>query len=110
MKTAIKDFEKLQQALKTAHIDTEKTASDLAGDAWRAQVMQSIRSVEPHDSQTDFFRLFETVVWRLAPAATLFLIVLSALVAGLDFIPEYEIVSIFIPETENLTIAQTFGL
>jgi hypothetical protein len=78
------------------------------GDQWQLNVMRRIRNLGPVQSGPSFFMLFEQFVWRLTPATCLLIIVGVIIFLKLGFFPDYDVLTLFINDTEELSLAQLF--
>ena len=107
MKTLKKDYSKLKELFIRAYHEKEKHEVD---ELWQMRVMSHLRSLGPISSRRRYFMLFEQSVWRLAPVTCLLILVLVALLIELDFIPDYELVKLFIDDPVEFTFVQWFGV
>jgi len=78
------------------------------GDQWQLNAMRRIRNLGPVQSGLSFFMLFEQFVWRLTPATCLLIIVGAIIFLKLGFFPDYDVLTLFINDTEELSLAQLF--
>ncbi len=102
-----KDDTKLKELLMRAYHEREKPEGD---ELWQMRVMSHIRSLGPMSSRKTYFMLLEQSVWRLAPVTCVLILVLAAFFIKLDFIPDYEMVKLFIDDPVEFTFVQWFGL
>ena len=107
MKTLNKDCWKLKELFIRAYHEKEKPEVD---ELWQMRVMSHIRSLGAVSSRRRYFMLFEQSVWRLAPVTCLLILVLAAFLIKLDFIPDYELVKLFIDDPVEFIFMQWFGV
>jgi hypothetical protein len=107
VKTLKKDYTRLKELLIRAYHEKERHE---VHEPWQMRVMSHIRSLGPITSRKRYFMLFEQCVWRLAPVTCPLILVLVALLIKLDFIPDYEMVKLFIDDPVEFTFVQWFGL
>lgn len=103
MKSTKRNHTKLKKVLIRAYYEKEKPEVD---ELWQMRVMSHIRSLGPLSSRTSYFMLFEQSVWRLAPVACALILVLAAVIIKLDFIPDYEMVKMFIDDPVEFTFVE----
>jgi hypothetical protein len=106
VKSLKKDYTKLKELLMRAYHEKEKPEVD---ELWQMRVMSHIRSLGPVSSRRRYFMLFEQSVWRLAPVTCLLILVLAVFLTKLDFIPDYELVKLFMDDPVEFTFVQWFG-
>jgi len=107
VKSLKKDNTRLKELLMRAYREKERPEVD---ELWQMRVMSHIRSLGPITSRGRYFMLLEQSVWRLTPVTCLLILVLAALLIKLDFIPDYEMVKLFIDDPVEFTFVQWFGL
>jgi len=78
------------------------------GDQWQLNVMRRIRNLGPVQPGPSFFMLFEQFVWRLTPATCILIIVGAIIFLTIGFFPDYDVFTLFINDTEELSLAQLF--
>jgi hypothetical protein len=101
------NYSRLKELLMRAYHEKERPEVD---ELWQVKVMSHIRSLGPITSRKRYFMLFEQSVWRLAPVMCLLILVLAALLIKLDFIPDYEMLKLFIDDPVEFAFIQSFGL
>jgi hypothetical protein len=106
VKSLRNDHTKLKKLLMRAYREKEKPKGD---ELWQMRVMSHIRSLGPVSSRRRYFMLFEQSVWRLAPVTCLLILVLAVFLTKLDFIPDYELVKLFMDDPVEFTFVQWFG-
>ena len=79
------------------------------GNQRRAETMSRIRLIGPLGSRPVFLELFEQMVWRLAPAASLLVVALIVVLFISGLTPETDLFSSFMNEPEELNLAQLIG-
>ena len=107
MKSLKKDTTRLKELLMRAYHEKEGPEVD---ELWQMRVMAHIRSLGPITPRKRYIMLFEQSVWRLAPVTCLLILVLAALLIKLDFIPDYEMLKLFIDDPVEFAFIQSFGL
>ena len=105
MKSLYQKLEVLKKILCQAYCEKENIE---VGDQWHQDVMQRIRNLKPTQSGTSFVMLFEQFVWRFTPAACFLIIVGAIIFLKLGFFPDYDVLTLFINDTEELSLAQLF--
>lgn len=79
------DENRMLELFQRAYRDREERP---VGDRWHPDAMRRIRSLGPMKTPKTYLVGFENLVWRMAPAFCLILIVLSALVYALGIYPD----------------------
>lgn len=69
----------------------------MPGSAWDSATMTRIRRAASRNEVPDFFSVFSTFVWRLAPAAAVLIVVLAAWMVQLDMTSEIETAALMDP-------------
>lgn len=105
MKPLQRKYEALKKILREAYFEKEHAE---VGEQWQLNVMRRIRNLGPVQSGPSFFMLFEQFVWRLTPATCLLIIVGAIIFLKLGFFPDYDVLTLFINNTEELSLAQLF--
>jgi len=105
MKPLQKKHEVLKKILREAYFEKEHAE---VGEQWQANAMRRIRNLGPVQSEPSFFKLFEQFVWRLTPATCLLIIVGAIIFLKLGFFPDYDVLTLFINNAEELSLAQLF--
>lgn len=78
----------IRKALTAVYYEKEKGK---AGEQWRSGTMGRIRTLGPLNRRGNDFELFGRLLWRLAPAGCVLVLVLSIAWYNLDFVPGNEI-------------------
>jgi len=78
------------------------------GEQWQVNAMRRIKGLGPITSRPNFLVFFERFVWRLTPATCLLIIVGAIIFLKLGFFPDYDVLTLFINDTEELSLAQLF--
>ena len=99
--------DRLQEILRQAYRAKEDVR---VGDQWQDEVMRRVRELGPIQPTPSFVEILEQLIWRLAPAACLLILALTALLIVSDFTPEYELFQMLTNGTDEPTFAQLFGL
>ena len=105
MKSLAQKLEVLKKILCQTYYGKENSE---VGERWHQDVMRRIRTLGPIQSGPDFFMFFEQFVWRLTPATCLLIIVGSIIFLKFDFFSDYDLFTLFISNTEELSLAQLF--
>lgn len=105
MKPLQRKYEALKKILREAYFEKEHAE---VGEQWQVNAMRRIRNLGPVQSGPSFFMLFEQFVWRLTPATCLLIIVGAIIFLKLGFFPDYDVFTLFINNTEELSLAQLF--
>jgi hypothetical protein len=100
------DLIKLRKALATAYHEKEKNEVD---ELLVTRVMGRIRSREPLYPKTGFFEVFQGFVWRLVPVAIILVLLLSAAIAQLDTVSDYELTKAFLEDPADYTLLALNG-
>jgi hypothetical protein len=82
MKTVYRSVNRLKAGLVMAY--RSKAAGAEPPDAWRQNVMRSVRMIGPLPKDAAVLFSFGRMVWRLAPAALFLMIILAVLIASID--------------------------
>jgi len=78
------------------------------GEQWQVNAMRRIKGLGPITSRPNFLVFFERFVWRLTPATCLLIIAGAIIFLKLGFFPDYDVLTLFINDTEELSLAQLF--
>ena len=97
---------RIEDLLKKAYADRDTVHVE---DRWVSETMQRIRILGPVASGKTFFLGFEHVLWRLAPAACVTIIVLCTILYTTGFLPDESVFQVWLNGEEELTIAQLVG-
>jgi hypothetical protein len=96
---------RLKKVLAAAYREKEKTE---VGELWQVGVMGHIGSLGLLYPRTSYLELFGRLVWRLAPAACVLILLMGVAVTQLDLIPEYEIVNMFMEDPADFSLMASF--
>ena len=105
MKSLDQKLEVLKKILCQAYYGKEDIE---VGEQWQVDTMRRIRNLRPIQSSPSFVMLFEQFVWRLTPATCLLIIVGAIIFLKLGFFPDYDVLTLFINNAEELSLAQLF--
>lgn len=105
MKPLQRKYEALKKILREAYFEKEHAE---VSEQWQVNAMRRIRNLGPVQSGPSFFMLFEQFVWRLTPATCLLIIVGAIIFLKLGFFPDYDVLTLFINNAEELSLAQLF--
>jgi hypothetical protein len=100
-------LEALKKILLQAYHEKEKLE---LGDQWHTKVMDRVRKLGPLSSGPDPLMQFGQFVWRLTPVTCLLIIMSLAVLLKYDFTPGYNVLISFIPEAEEISLAQLLPL
>ena len=76
---------------------------------WQTKVMSHIQRMGPvKKAKQNNLLFFDQVVWRLAPAASILILILATFMLSLDFISEYEMAKIFMDDPIEFSLFQSF--
>jgi hypothetical protein len=105
MKPFNRKHESLKKILREAYLEKENIK---VGEQWQVDTMRRIRNLKPTQLGPSFVMLFEQFVWRLTPATCLLIIVGAIIFLKLGFFPDYDVLTLFINNAEELSLAQLF--
>jgi len=105
MKPLQHKYEALKKILREAYFEKEHAE---VGEQWQVNAMRRIKYLGPITSRPNFLVFFERFVWRLTPATCLLIIVGAIIFLKLGFFPDYDVLTLFINDTEELSLAQLF--
>jgi hypothetical protein len=83
--------EKIMDALVSAYRDRERA---IVRDGWQRRVMSSIRRLNRVEPRLAFLDAFEGLVWRFAPVAAVFIVLLAVGIMQLDIVSDLEVAKI----------------
>lgn len=98
----------IEEIFKKAYDDRETVP--VGGHRWTSDVMRRIRHLAPVASGKSFFLGFEQVIWRLAPAACLLIIVLATILLKTGVMPDDNVFQVLLNGDDDLTISQLVGV
>ncbi|MEW6670554.1 MAG: hypothetical protein AB1427_02560 [Thermodesulfobacteriota bacterium] len=107
MKPSEDRMEVLKKILTQAYRQKETLALD---DRWQANVMRHVRNIGPLQFRPDPLMQFGQFVWRLAPVTCLLIILSAFVLLKFDFTPEYNMLIAFVPDAEEISLAQLLPL
>jgi len=105
MKPLQRKYEALKKILREAYFEKEHAE---VSEQWQLNVMRRIRNLGPIQSGPSFIMLFEQFVWRLTPVTCLLIIIGAIIFLKLGFFPDYDVLTLLINDTEELSLAQLF--
>jgi len=105
MRSDLGDVEVMLRSLLEVY---RNRAAAAVSDGWQAGVMRRIRNIGPLQPMPDRLVLFARLVWRLAPAACLLVLVTGALLLKIDFTSGSNLLRSFFSDTAEITLAQLF--
>jgi hypothetical protein len=104
----ISETEVLKKAFRDVYATREKEWA--ITEDWLARVMDRIRRVGPLKPAGNFWPAFEHLVWRLAPASCLLVLVLGAFLMNMDFDLAYDYLDTVRSEVEDRALLELFAL
>jgi hypothetical protein len=105
MKPLQRKYGALKKILQEAYFEKEHAE---VSEQWQVNAMRRIKGLGPITSRPNFLVFFERFVWRLTPATCLLIIVGAIIFLKLGFFPDYDVLTLFINDTEELSLAQLF--
>ncbi len=106
MKDPIVENEALKECLRKAYL--EKEGLDV-GSRWRLETMPRIRAMGPLKARADFWVGLEQLAWRLSPITCALILLCALAFLGSDAFHDYEVLSVFASDPEDLSLSQLFG-
>lgn len=106
MKDQIGENEALKESLRRAYFQKEEL---VVGECWRLGAMRRIRAMGPTKKKVDFWMGLEQIAWRLSPITCGLIILCTLVFLGSDAFHDYEVLSVFTTDPEDLTLSQLFG-
>lgn len=106
-KSRILEDETLRKALQDAYSAREGVTT---GDSWRTRALAQIRGMGPLKPVPGFWFAFEHLLWRLAPATCILVLVLTAFFVNTDFDLPYDYLDTMRIELEKPALVELFGL
>lgn len=97
----------IEEIFKRAYADKETVP---VGDRWTSDVMRRIRHLAPVASGKSFFLGLEQIIWRLAPATCLLIVVLATILLKTGVMPDENIFQVLMNGEDDLTISQLVGV
>lgn len=97
----------IQRALSAVYRKREEMSLD---ERWERTVMGRIRSMEPLAAPAYSFLLAFRALWRFAPVTVILILILSAVLIGFDFNPEYEVTKTFLTNPVEYRVDQLWGV
>ncbi|MCG8439952.1 MAG: hypothetical protein MI751_17870 [Pseudomonadales bacterium] len=113
MKTQDPREQEIMEALKREFRARAEGEGDLPGRAWEQAVMRRVRAMDSTTEageEEDWWSLFELSVRRLAPAASILVVILSVLLFRLDLSSEYMLATAFMEEPFGDILIQSIGI
>jgi len=106
MKTPARELEKLERLLRQAYRKKKPVEVD---PHWEKRLMARIREASAPQEGPRFLPMFEHLVWRLTPVASLAVVILVALLFKLEFASAHYALQSLLTGLEDLTWAQIFS-
>ncbi len=106
MKDPVTKKKALKESLRRAFFEKENLD---VGDRWRLETMSRIRAMGPLKKSADFWMGLEQLAWRLSPITCALILVCSLIFYGSDAFHDYEVLSVFTNDPEELSLFQLFG-
>lgn len=102
-----KKIERLKNLLRTAYREKERLG---VGDRWPEQAMRRIRNLAAEETPPSFAQAFGNLIWRLAPAAGAFIIILSVVLINSDTPSTYDLYQLLTYEFESSSFSELISL
>ena len=93
-----KSTEKLGQVLRQAFREKGRVQFE-PSEFWRVGVMSEIRRIGPLNAEIEYWRLFETMIWKFIPAAVALVLILGVAFTQFDASPDNLIADIYAEES-----------
>lgn len=107
MKITEEDLKRIRKVLSDSYGSGE--AAPL-GAAWRAGVMDHIRTLPSREIPEAFGEQFYRIAWRLVPAVCILILITGFILFNSEFFPEYEMAKQFIEDPTAYTVARILGV
>ena len=107
MKSIQSELDRLIQAFRQVHSGRQDAVVD---DRWQLEVMRRIRNLDSVEHRAPFLVMFEEFIWRLSPVACVLLIAMAIMLMLTDFTPENEIFSLFINNSDDISLGEILQL
>ena len=106
MKYPVTENKALKESLRKAYLEKEALDVD---DRWRLGTMPRIRAMGPLKARADFWLGLEQIAWRLSPVTCALILLCALAFLGSDTFHDYEVLSVFTADPEDLSLFQLFG-
>lgn len=106
MKDPIVENKALKESLRRAYFQKEELD---VGELWRLDAMARIRAMGSTKKKADFWMGLEQLAWRLSPVTCVLIILCTLVFLGSDAFHDFEVLSVFTTDPEDLTLSQLFG-
>lgn len=106
MKYPVTENKALKESLRKAYFQKEGLE---ANDRWRLGTMPRIRAMGPLKARADFWLGLEQIAWRLSPVTCALILLFALVFLGSDAFHDYEVLSVFTADPEDLSLFQLFG-
>lgn len=106
-----KRYATLERVFREVYRKSGEQGADFMDPAWRATVLRRIRTPESNPGESGaLMGLLQRYLWRLAPVAGVFIVLLGVWIfhSGID--PDVEIAALAIHHPVSYSLIQTFGL
>ena len=107
MKSIRNEFDRLIEVFRRVHSEKEEAA---VNDRWQFEVMRRIRNLEPAEHRANFLVMFEEFIWRMSPVACVLLIALAIILMLTDFTSDNEIFSLFLNNSDEISLGEILQL
>lgn len=94
------------KVLKTPYLEKGNVH---VSDHWELGVMNLIRDKSLYEVKSDFFKIFQQLVWKIAPVTGILALLLGIAVARIDFLSDYELVKIFINDPSDFSFLSLYN-
>lgn len=99
--------ERLKHLLRAAYREKERLE---VGESWPELAMRRIRSLAANETPSAFVQAFGNLVWRLAPAAGLIIIMLSVVLIKTETSSTYDLYQLLTYEFESSSLSELISL
>ncbi len=106
MNTMDQQRDRLLKALKATYDNRQEVS---LGIDWQKKVMAAVRQESMPIPPEDAWMPLENLVWRLAPVLCVLIALMVAVLAGLDFNPQYGVAEAFMDDSLEILMAQAMG-
>lgn len=110
METHRQKKENLDQVLKAVYMEKESAGACTLDQQWRDQLMRRIRRLDAVKAANGFFELFEAYLWRMAPAASVLILLFSFWIFQHGLSPDVEVAAVALSDPIGYGLLQPFGL
>jgi len=111
MKHDRKRYATLERAFRDVYRKSADQGTGAMDPAWRANVLRRIRTPESHPGEfSPLMWLFQRYLWRLAPVAGVFVVLMGVWIFQSGLSPDVEIAALAMDNPVSYSLIQPFGL